>query len=129
MTPVAQTIMAPADSSQMPGNCLQAAVASLLDLPLDEVPHFVGDDWASDGERNWWTELWTWCQARGLRIGAFEPAPGEYYLGNGPSPRDPERRGHVAVFRDGELVHDPHPNGTGVVEVRTRWVIRPTTEN
>lgn len=125
MTPVQQTIIAPADGTQMPGNCLQAAVASLLDLPLNEVPHFVGDDWASGGERNWWVELWQWCAARGLKINAAEPDPGEYYLGRGPSPRDPANRSHVAVYRDGALVHDPHPDGTGVVEVHGRWVLRP----
>lgn len=128
MTPVRQTIIAPADGDSMPGNCLQAAVASLLDLPLDEVPHFVGDDWASGGERHWWTEWRHWCGDRGLTVRSEEPRPGEYYLASGPSPRDPENRGHVVVYRDGELVHDPHPDGTGVVEVRTRWTVRPIKE-
>lgn len=126
MTPVRQTIIAPNDGHQMPGNCLQAAIASLLDLPLDEVPHFVGDDWASGGDKHWWTEWYQWLYARDLKLHTnIEPEPGEYYLGNGPSPRDPENRQHVAVYRDGALAHDPHPDGTGVVEVLTRWVIRP----
>lgn len=126
MTPVAQTIIAPNDDKGMPGNCLQAAIASLLELPLDEVPHFVGRDWETDGNEHWWTCWVAWCGDRGLRVGAWEPKAGEYYLGAGPSPRDPENRSHVAVYRDGLLVHDPHPDGTGVVEVRTRWTVRPS---
>lgn len=125
MTPVMQTILAPNDGKGMPGNCLQAAIASLLDLPLVEVPHFVGRDWMTDGAEHWWTEWRRWSAARGLRVEALEtPQAGEYYLGGGPSPRDPENRSHVAVYQDGDLVHDPHPDGTGVVEVRTRWTVR-----
>lgn len=47
MTPVYQTIFnAGTDKTQTPGNCLQAAVASLLDLQLEEVPHFLCyEDW------------------------------------------------------------------------------------
>lgn len=137
MTPVMQTIFAARQSlpdipvavsvrpAPVPGNCLQAAIASLLDLPLDEVPHFVGDDVATDGEAHWWTCWLRWCEGRGLTVRAdVEPLPGEYFLGGGPSPRDPENVKHVAVYRDGLLVHDPHPDGTGVVEVLTRWTIR-----
>lgn len=41
MTPVFQTIF---DNKR--GNCLQAVMASLFDLPLDEVSHFIiQDDW------------------------------------------------------------------------------------
>ena len=42
MKPVYQTIFGKEN-----GNCLQAVVASVLELPLDEVPHFIsfGDEW------------------------------------------------------------------------------------
>ncbi|HWB38319.1 MAG TPA: hypothetical protein VHA75_20065 [Rugosimonospora sp.] len=126
MTPVVQTIFATGQPDSPIGNCLQAAIASLLDLPLDDVPHFVGDDVATDGELHWWTQWRRWCADRGLVVrDGVDLEPGEYYLGGGPSPRDPEHRSHVAVYRNGELIHDPYPGGTGVVEVRTRWTIRP----
>jgi hypothetical protein len=125
VTPIHQTIYA-GDPSGVPGNCLQAALASMLDLPLTDVPHFVADDVRTDGDLHWWTEMRRWCLDRGLSIrGDREPEPGECYLGGGPSPRDPVFRSHVAVYRDGHLEHDPHPDGTGVVEVRTRWTVRP----
>lgn len=125
MTPVRQTIIGNVGQKTMPGNCLQACVASVLDLPLEAVPHFVGDDWATAGELHWWSEWRRWTAARGLSLTTRAPEPGEYYIASGPSPRDPENMAHVAVYRDGDLAHDPHPDGTGVVEVRTRWVMRP----
>lgn len=39
MTPVDQTILHDPQTGAI-GNCMQAAIASLLDLPLDAVPHF-----------------------------------------------------------------------------------------
>jgi hypothetical protein len=46
MTPVYQTIIGKT-TSDTPGNCMQAVIASLLDLKLDEVPHFLlyGNKW------------------------------------------------------------------------------------
>jgi hypothetical protein len=128
VTPLLQTILGTDDPTQMPGNCLQAALASLLDLPLDDVPHFVGDDWATNGERYWSAEWYRWCERRGLSLAhGRQPAPGEYYLAAGSSPRGVDRS-HIAVYRDGQLVHDPHPDGTGLVEVRTVWTVRPVEE-
>jgi hypothetical protein len=45
MTPVYQTIIDPIN-----GNCMQAAVATLFDMKLEEVPHFLtfGDKWFSE---------------------------------------------------------------------------------
>lgn len=127
MTPIHQTIFATDDPARPVGNCLQAAIASLLDLPLDAVPHFVGDDAATDGDLHWWTQWRRWCADRGLTVrDAIEPEPGELYLAGGPSPRDPERRSHVAIYRDDELVHDPYQGGAGVAKVRVRWTIRPS---
>lgn len=125
MTPVRQTVFAPDGGDEMPGNCLQAAMATLLDLPLTGVPHFVGDAWAN-GEPSWWVRWYQWCYAQGLELTrGGNPEPGEYYLGSGPSPRDPANRSHVAVYRDGHLVHDPHPSNAGVVAVEFVHLVRP----
>ena len=47
MTPVYQTIIGRGDGNGPLGNCMQAVIASLLDLPLEEVPHFLlwGNRW------------------------------------------------------------------------------------
>jgi hypothetical protein len=122
MIPVQQTILYDPANPQRLGNCLQAAVASMLDLPLDEVPHFAQIDYDTDGDTNWASYLATWLRERGWRLDAHAPEPGEVYLGVGPSPRGVH---HIAIFRDGELLHDPHPDGTGLLEISTTWALRP----
>ena len=61
MIPVHQTILAdPVRGDGQPGNCYQAAIASVLELPLDEVPHFATfcDDWVERSQ--------DWFASRGL---------------------------------------------------------------
>lgn len=132
MTPCTQTILAGRDDGHsaagLPGNCLQAAVASLLDLELDDVPHFaVYVDWFAAMRR--------WARDRGGDFTYFAfPVPEQYadaweawsawgrehgahVLLSGPSPRGPFW--HVVVGDvDRRVVWDPHPSRAGLVEVR-----------
>jgi hypothetical protein len=121
---------APVDRQR--GNCLQAALASLLDLPLDEVPPFVQDHVDHDGdsvnEWHWWNRMLLWLRDRGLGVtsaGVCDPEPGEYVLAMGPSPRGKGIH-HVVINRDGQLAHDPHPDATGLVNVESIYMVRPT---
>lgn len=122
MTPVMQTRFydptLPPD--QQRGNCLQAVVASLLDLPLDAVPHFVQID--VDGGPNWWNHLVDWLWRRGHALYG-DPLPGELHMASGPSPRAAGIH-HVVIYRDDDLMHDPHPDGTGLLGVTSRNAIR-----
>ena len=126
MKPVFQTIF---DANG--GNCLSAAIASILELPIDAVPNFArdhGDDW----ER----ATAAWLRSRRLRLlsigfAAWETFclthfdnPGEYCLVSGPSGY-PDR-GHAVVGRvtaEGgiEVAHDPIPGGRGPLQGH-RWV-------
>jgi hypothetical protein len=87
------------------GNCLQAAIASVLEVPLDTVPHF-----ALEPEHTWWQSMNSWMQARhGLAVICVVDgwdAPKVYHLITGLSPRGVE---HATVGYAGEIVHDPHP--------------------
>ena len=103
------------------GNALQACAASILGLPLGDMPNFVD---ASD----YWAAML--AHARLLNLGLikvpltengqlpYPSAPGTLCLARGNSPRGPQ--GHVvvaAVAADGtslKLVHDPWPNGLGL---------------
>ena len=140
MIPIHQTILAdPArndghDAEGRPGNCYQAALASALELPLEEVPHFATftEDWAE--------QSWDWLRQQGMaRTFYFGDALGtlggplcvaaatEYYGGQGcraggalrrgASPRGPFRHVVVLDLETGEMQHDPHPSGAGLVEV------------
>lgn len=141
MIPVHQTILADPtrndgyDANGQPGNCYQAAVASVLDLALEDVPHFATfcDDWAERSEawfldrgliRSFYSDaalrelfenastgrLWvaSGTDVHGHRVERIVGA-----LGAGPSPRGNFR--HVVVLDDRlNLIHDPHPSGAGL---------------
>lgn len=123
----------------MPGNCLQAAVASLLDLPLDAVPHFVA---CRDPGESWWRDLRRFMRGRGddifyvpvddpgaaewlaqlrerMRTGGVAP----YVLASGKSPRGDFQHAVVWNLLDGRLAHDPHPSGDGLVSVEEYKII------
>lgn len=97
MIPVLQTHHG-GPGAEIPGNCMQAAIASLLELTLDDVPHFVqhhADPWAS---------FKTWCARRGLQVVEVAGDTSGDLLTFGPT-----RRGihHWVIYRDGKLLHDP----------------------
>jgi hypothetical protein len=131
MTPVDQLVLHDPTVPEQLGDCLRACIASLLDLPADQVPHFVQDgyyagDLDDDGDQ-WYRLLRGWLRDRGMDV--LWPAAddvGEYLpwslldlcLLCGPSPRGPFL--HVVVGRpDGTVVHDPHPSRDGLAGAAT----------
>lgn len=100
MIPVYQTIFA------IPGgNCLQASLASILELPLDSVPHFANID--SD---DWWQQLQTWCKQYGI-YPVYIPAENQasdafqgYHL---VAVKTPCGSDHMTVGKNGKIIHDP----------------------
>jgi hypothetical protein len=114
--------MKPIDQAS-PRGCFQACVASVLELPLSEVPDFCAPGWA-DGD--WWTAFQQWCSRRGLiaveiyldgkRI-TFAPLPdGLIGILSGKSPRGVFQHSVVVVFEnfDFVLAHDPHESRAGI---------------
>ena len=90
-------------------------VASLLELSLDEVPHFV-----SLPLEQWWEAIEGFFAERGLLI-VWQPLGAETggwlplgidVMVTGKSPRGAWN--HVVIMRDWNLVHDPHPSGDGL---------------
>jgi hypothetical protein len=107
MKPVEQTVLMPPG-----GNCFAACMASILELPLDAVPHFEEDDWVIR-----WNE---WLRPRNLAIMVCTLPEDEnlqrryretcmpgFTIPGADSPRGPWQ--HAVVAFDGELVWDPHP--------------------
>ncbi len=124
------------------GNCLAAAIASLLELPLEAVPNFCegnNPDWFADLE-DWafgvglrvttfpgvgWCEIngegkWTGEVPEGLKVVVYPGRPRGYSILSGKSPRGPYL--HSVVAYNGEVVHDPFPAGGGV-ETEHDWMI------
>lgn len=134
------------DDPARPGNCFAAAVATAIDRPLSEVPHFVewgqhlhnGQSKVSDFEdadadrKCWWAMFLGYVAACGLwpePIASLDDAkPGEIVFVNGPSPRG---IAHQVLYRDGELWHDPHPSGDGLASIDPEgmFVLRPATHD
>lgn len=113
---VTQTLLAGRDDG-IPGNCVQAAVATYLRLPLGAVPHFLlFDDWVG--------ALRLWLAGRGLEWFCHNPpVPTERSIVAGVSPRGIS---HVCVAEDCEIVFDPHPSRDGLVSVDEVWFFRTT---
>lgn len=87
------------------GNCLQAAVATLLGRPLLAVPHFVQF-------ADWHGAIHLWAGGEGLKfVRVYDPKPEEIVLAFGASPRGTS---HAVVWKDGKCIADPHPDQTGL---------------
>lgn len=110
------------------GDCYRTAIACLLDLPPSSVPHFYGDVKQTDEEVK--AQLQDWLKREhGLAIATVnfnDQLPmadvirfvgkwnsGMHYLFSGLSVRGTS---HVIICRDGEVVHDPHPDGSGILK-------------
>uniref|UniRef100_A0A6M3KTF4 Uncharacterized protein n=1 Tax=viral metagenome TaxID=1070528 RepID=A0A6M3KTF4_9ZZZZ len=99
------------------GNCWQAAVASVLELPLDEVP----DIQVYDDEIHWFDNFREWLKQYGLS--AFGLTTGGniviqgYHLIECKSTTLNNGELHVVVGLNQEVVHDPNPNATSIGEV------------
>jgi len=100
-----------------PGDCYRAALASLLNLPAEDVPHF-------GLYLSWWDETRRWLQGRGQDLAYAEVGDDLHKLWvelehatpvivGGRSPRG--AFGHVVVgFVDGTVLWDPHPSRDGL---------------
>ena len=100
------------------GDCYEAALASIVDVRIEEVP--VGPIWAEDGEAPWeefcTVTLPEWLAGLGLGLFFFTPPlavavdalriPG-YWIAHIPS--ENPMIDHAVVCYQGRVVHDPSP--------------------
>ena len=116
------------------GDCLRAAIASVLELDPETIPHFVDDE--EHGGPYWWDSMTEWLVTRGWwmvdvpkHVVLYQTPAEALLFAVGPSPRDPAGRvKHMVVWRGGifrhvgdGLVHDPHPDGTGLTGDHESW--------
>lgn len=127
MKPVEQTLFAPHNA-----NCFPACLASLLEVPLELVPHPSADEtcdaqgWAQYQNRLSREFLWP----RNLHCATFaaqavdngEPIclPG-YAIATGMSPRTGGL--HSVISYDGDIVWDPHPEREKGLGEITEWTV------
>lgn len=112
---------------------MSACIASLLELPIEAVPYFMGDD-VEEPASEWWARLNTWLAPFGFyalnfRVGTGADAyyPPGLYIAAGPSPRAglPEGAMHAVVARGRDILHDPHPSRAGIPEIAEATLLVP----
>lgn len=121
------------------GDCLVCCIASVTEVPYDEIPHF-----AEYGPA-WWERWRMWARERlGLDVATLVPVEGRIeqfvdgdpaemtIIACGPSPRrrDGDGRTRHAVVVDGHLalLHDPHPSRAGLPSVDELYLFVPIRE-
>lgn len=105
------------------GNCAEACIASLFNIPLAEVPKFY-DATSDDPVYRYWRNLENFCFSRGYWLHRMDC---EYifegtYMVSGTSARGCI---HMVVYQNGKLLHDPHPSRKGVEKVTQTWLLVP----
>ena len=86
------------------GNCFPACVASLFELPIEEVPDIL------PGSENWDLQWQAWLDKYALTfIEAKWPQPDGYTIGILSVGTEEEPKFHAVVCFAGEIVHDPDP--------------------
>ena len=111
------------DLSPTTGNCFQACVASILELPLDGVPHFMGD-YSEENKNGWWNSFNEWLQSNHGMVSTNDVITDEHreswtmFLRN----RDcyalagiecDNGLHHAVVLKGSKIVHNPWPSYTG----------------
>lgn len=108
--------MIPVDQTKLghpEGDCFSACIASILEIPLEDVPNPKGEDWVHRFNE-WLRDYGLAIVTMGLPEGAKDmPLDMRRYFLPGycilavKSPRGDWT--HAVVCLDGEIVHDPHP--------------------
>ncbi len=126
MTPQDQEFIHQPEIGQY-GDCQRAVIASLLDLPISEVPHFLQ---ISKGDASlFWENLQSFCKQHGFVYLTVPCGYGHAFFGleediyheiSGPSPRGNDIT-HAVVGKGGKIVFDPHPSRAGLLGDFRDW--------
>lgn len=96
------------------GNCLQAAIASALDLDLDAVPHFGAFE-------SWDAAARLWLRGIGLDWRMVPGIPAGRAIVVGPTVR--KSGDHAVVGDDCKVTWDPHPTRAGLTSVKHSYLL------
>lgn len=126
MIPVFQTMTVANDGC---GNCFNACIASILELPLRDVAQILPRD------TPYWSAWHNWLEGRGLELEYHlaDDQPKGWAIACGPGfrtyPEGHDRAGepiqHATVAFNGEILHDPFPGGKGLKSISYFWALEP----
>lgn len=112
------------------GDCFSACVASLLEIPLADVPVWSGSPDHAEG--TWMHAVNDWLRLRGYCLVVFKdenlgaPAPECFHIASGPSPGRTDGLTHAVVAYGDRIIHDPNHQQLGITEITHRWFLVPT---
>ncbi|MFZ6767806.1 hypothetical protein ACO0LM_12050 [Undibacterium sp. Di26W] len=127
MKPVDQEFVHDPDNG-VRGDCQRAVIASLMELPISEVPHFI--EVANGDPSTYWDLLQAFCLSKGFvyletkttgNVWTGESDVDIYHEISGPSPRFSDVY-HAVVGKNGQIVFDPHPSRAGLGGDPSNWV-------
>jgi len=120
--------------SNVSGDCLRACVASILELPLEAVPNWLGDAYDAGTPKSWHTAMLEWLMDRGVNpveinfkdLHDYRPLPGVFCIASLPSKRF-DGSTHAVVgtwvsrgtYTEFVVAHDPNP-GNGLYPSTTK---------
>jgi hypothetical protein len=124
MIPVDQEFIHRPDEGQH-GDCFRAVLASLMELPLQDVPHFLHDGCSSDTFHrriNAFLDQFNMTllvfDASTFNISAWIDQSGVRDLWHEVSGMTERGVLHSCVGHNGHVVHDPHPSKAGLIDVQ-----------
>ncbi len=121
MIPIMQT-----DLTFETGNCGEACIASILELELSDILIFGNPDNPEDGKfycksiRNFLNKFgYSYIDIEMSK--EYDPIDflkDCWVIATGKSPRATKKeQRHAVVWKNGEIIHDPHPSGDGLKEI------------
>lgn len=131
MIPVKQTTFGDGQEGRPHGNCLSACLASMLEIPVEDVPVFVKSD-------SWFKDMCKWLVKNGYEFKGslygtdilnYDIGIGGYYIVSGLSPRQGKELAigtrHSVIFKDRKMIFDPHPSDAGLLTLEDAMMIEP----
>lgn len=107
------------------GNCFNACVASILEIPIDELPDY--SQWAcwhykyQQFLRNNYNYGMVTILNKGTNL-----LTDLIVIVSGPGPRGLV---HSVLYRNGDLLHDPYPDNNGLDEIQEITLLFPLSPN
>jgi len=116
------------------GDCWRCCIAAMLQLPIDDVPHFLM--WAKKNGSSMHPDTQKWLNERGYCLvqanefsfprWAGKGFDGMPVIASGPTSRSKTMREHHAVIMLGDkLLYDPHPSEDGLTAVTQMYLVVP----
>lgn len=101
------------------GNCMTAALASLLEMDLPDIPAFENME-----DDVWFDAVVDWLNDLGFQLLQWNEkvALKGYYIANGITSRG---FAHSVVYKGEKMAHDPHYLREGLKEIESVWALLP----